>query len=154
MIAGLFFIALNLYWFFPVVSDLDKNIKEKQAETILRISGEINESLIAEENAIKEAGRAIAPLRLLLPVDQQKFLSEYLESNDSVLELALIGADGRQEYFCQKFLQQDDSLFIDRSLDEEFIAAKEGGFYSNGSCGDNLKQFYPCLTIAAAIGQR
>ena len=153
MIAGLFFIALNLYWFFSVVSDLDKNIKEKQAETILRISGEINESLIAEENAVKEAARAIAPLRALLPVDQKKFLSDYLESNDSVLELALAGADGRQEYFLSKISPQDDSLFIDRSLDEEFIAAKESGFYSSGSCGGDLKQFSPCLAIASAIGR-
>lgn len=153
LLAGLFFIALNLYWFFPVVSDLDKNIKEKQTETILRISGEINESLIAEENAIKEAARAIAPLRLLLPVDQKKFLSDYLESNGSVLELALVGADGRQEYFLSRISQQDDSIFVDRSLDEEFVTAKENGFYASGSCGNDLKQFYPCLSVASAIGQ-
>lgn len=164
LIAGLLFVVLNLYWFFPVVSDLDENIKEKQAETILRISSEINESLIAEENAVKEAARAIAPLRLLLPVDQQKFLSEYLESNDSVLELALIGADGRQEYFLPIPLENEsnDDLnnqqefltgLIDKSEDEEFIQAREKGFYESGSCEDYLSSFSPCVSMAAAIGK-
>ncbi|HLA25733.1 MAG TPA: ATP-binding protein [Patescibacteria group bacterium] len=153
VLAGLLFVSLNLYWFFPVVSDLDKNIKDKQRETLLRISGEINESLIIEENAIKEAARAIAPLRALLPVDQQKFLDEYMDANNSVLELALIGADGRQEYFLSEISSQDDSLFVDRSLDEEFITAKESDFYASGSCGEINRLISPCVVIAAAIGQ-
>lgn len=151
LLGGLLFLAINLFWLFPTVRDLESIAKEKQRETALRAASATNDFIANEHEALSMSTKAIQPLQSILPVEVKSFLSEYVKARESVFELTLIGADGREEYRVSKLFDLSPSDFSDRSQDPEFLETKEMGTYMSQLHAAEDPYVFPLLKIASPI---
>ena len=143
--------AVNLFWLFPTVSDLESIAKEKQTEVTRRAATSVDSFVVSEENALQSAASALSLVKIALPVDQKTVLSEYVKSQSSVMEASLISAEGVQEYRLSKSFDLTVPVLSDVSSTPEFFQTKEKGLYMSNLYTIGEPHVIPILKMAVAL---